>query len=142
ARSHPTTTPTEAAATRLPRLVSTRFQALFPNPSPGHFSPFPHGTRPLSVIRKYLGLPGGPGRFTQDSSSPVLLGKPPRQSQRFHLPGSHGLRPPIPGTFGYHHDLSLPGQTAAQPKRAPTTPHTQRPPAITRARFSLLRVRS
>ena len=58
----------------LPRLVGTRFQVLFHNPSPGRFSPFPHGTRPLSVIRKYLGLPGGPGRFTQDSSSPVLLG--------------------------------------------------------------------
>lgn len=81
----------------LPRLVGTRFQVLFHNPSPGHFSPFPHGTRALSVIREYLGLPDGPGRFTQDSSSPVLLGTPPRQSKRFHLPGSHGLRPPIPG---------------------------------------------
>src|SRR5690606_29413804 len=28
----------------LPRLVGTRFQVLFHNPSPGHFSPFPHGT--------------------------------------------------------------------------------------------------
>jgi hypothetical protein len=43
-------------------------------PSPGCFSPFPHGTGPLSVIREYLGLPGGPGRFTRDFSGPVLLG--------------------------------------------------------------------
>src|SRR3954447_13180037 len=43
-------------------------------PLPGCFSSFPHGTRPLSVTREYLGLPGGPGRFTADSTSPLLLG--------------------------------------------------------------------
>ena len=31
-------------------LVNTRFQVLF-TPLPGFFSPFPHGTAPLSVIR-------------------------------------------------------------------------------------------
>ena len=77
--SHPKT------ATLL-RLVGTRFQVLFHDPSPGRFSPFPHGTRSLSVIRKYLGLPGGPGRFTQDSSSPVLLGIPSNSRQGFAYP--------------------------------------------------------
>ena len=43
-------------------------------PSPGCFSPFPHGTFPLSVSGEYLALGGGPPRFTQDSSCPVLLG--------------------------------------------------------------------
>ena len=43
-------------------------------PSPGFFSPFPHGTGSLSVTSEYLALPGGPGKFTQDSSCPVLLG--------------------------------------------------------------------
>src|SRR5699024_4794130 len=43
----------------------------------GYFSPFPHGTDPLSVTRKYLALPGGPGRFTQDFTGPVLLGRSP-----------------------------------------------------------------
>ena len=42
-------------------------------PCPGCFSPFPHGTRPLSVSREYLALPDGPGRFAQDSSCPALL---------------------------------------------------------------------
>ena len=42
-------------------------------PSSGCFSPFPHGTRTLSVSREYLALPDGPGRFTQDSSCPALL---------------------------------------------------------------------
>ena len=61
----------------LPRLVSTRFQVLFHDPSPGHFSPFPHGTGSLSVTREYLGLGGGPPGFTRDSTSPVLLGNTP-----------------------------------------------------------------
>src|SRR5919205_2120150 len=43
-------------------------------PLPGYFSPFPHGTCPLSVIRKYLGLPGGPGRFTANYTGSLLLG--------------------------------------------------------------------
>src|SRR5450432_1318548 len=60
----------------LPRLVGTRFQVLFHDPSPGHFSPFPHGTCSLSVTREYLGLGGGPPGFTRDFSGPVLLGIP------------------------------------------------------------------
>jgi hypothetical protein len=68
ARSHP-------PERRLPRLVSTRFQALFHDPSPGCFSSFPHGTSPLSVTREYLGLADGPARFTRDFTGPVLLGK-------------------------------------------------------------------
>ena len=60
--------------TALPRLVGARFQVLFHDPSPGHFSPFPHGTGSLSVTREYLGLGGGPPGFTRDFSGPVLLG--------------------------------------------------------------------
>ena len=37
------------------------------------FSPFLHSTCSLSVSRKYLALPDGPGRFTQDFSCPALL---------------------------------------------------------------------
>ena len=42
-------------------------------PSSGFFSPFPHGTRSLSVSQEYLALPDGPGRFAQDYSCPALL---------------------------------------------------------------------
>ena len=42
-------------------------------PSSGCFSPFPHGTRTLSVSQEYLALPDGPGGFTQDYSCPALL---------------------------------------------------------------------
>jgi hypothetical protein len=74
ARSHPE---------RLPRLVSTRFQALFHDPSPGCFSSFPHGTSSLSVTREYLGLASGLARFTRDFTGPVLLGKTPRSHGSF-----------------------------------------------------------
>ena len=42
-------------------------------PSPGFFSPFPHGTASLSVATTYLALEGGPPRFRQGFSCPVLL---------------------------------------------------------------------
>ena len=67
-------------ADTLPRLVGARFQVLFHDPSPGHFSPFPHGTCSLSVTREYLGLGGGPPGFTRNSTGSVLLG---------NTPGSH-----------------------------------------------------
>src|ERR1700691_3443217 len=61
----------------LRRLVGTRVQVLFHDPSPGCFSPFPHGTGSLSVTREYLGLGGGPPRFTRNFTGSVLLGTPP-----------------------------------------------------------------
>ncbi len=42
-------------------------------PSPGFFSPFPHGTGSLSVGNEYLALEGGPPIFRQDNTCPVLL---------------------------------------------------------------------
>src|SRR3984957_17508374 len=56
-------------------------------PLPGYFSPFPHGTNPLSVIRKYSGLPGGPGRFTADFTGPLLLGEQHKTGMQFSPTG-------------------------------------------------------
>ena len=42
-------------------------------PSSGCFSPFPHGTCPLSVTEEYLGLEGGPPIFRQGFTCPALL---------------------------------------------------------------------
>ena len=42
-------------------------------PSPGFFSPFPHGTGSLSVGREYLALEDGPPMFRQDCTCPALL---------------------------------------------------------------------
>src|SRR5438552_6961070 len=44
-------------------------------PSPGCFSPFPHGTCSLSVAGEYLALRDGPRRFPQGFSCPVVLGR-------------------------------------------------------------------
>ena len=62
------------------------------------FSPFPHGTSALSVIEEYLGLEGGPPRFTQDYTCPALLGIP-LGVVRNRLPGFHRLWRAIPGRF-------------------------------------------
>ena len=43
-------------------------------PSPGFFSPFPHGTCSLSVIEDYLALADGPAGFTQDTWVPCYSG--------------------------------------------------------------------
>src|SRR5581483_5893593 len=42
-------------------------------PSPGFFSPFPHGTGSLSVGREYLAFEDGPPMFRQDYTCLVLL---------------------------------------------------------------------
>src|SRR5690606_2803546 len=119
-KRHAVTTPTHKAwATRLPRLVGTRFQVLFHNPSPGHFSPFPHGTRPLSVTREYLGLPDGPGRFTRDSSGPVLLGTPSQTVATVSPTRLSRSTAAHSKAFGYHDDFSLPGRPADRPRELP-----------------------
>src|SRR5947208_550043 len=52
----------------------TEFDWPFTTPLPGYFSPFPHGTCPLSVTREYSGLAGGPAGFTPNFTGSVLLG--------------------------------------------------------------------
>ena len=42
-------------------------------PSPGFFSPFPHGTGSLSVGQEYLALEDGPPMFGQGFTCPALL---------------------------------------------------------------------
>src|SRR5919201_225556 len=62
------------------------------------FSPFPHGTRALSVIEEYLGLEGGPPGFAQNSTCATLLGIP-LGAVRVQLPGCHRLWRAVPGRF-------------------------------------------
>ena len=72
------------------RISFTRHQACF--------SPFPHGTRALSVIEEYLGLEGGPPRFAQNSTCSALLGIP-LGVVHVRLRGCHPLWRAIPGRF-------------------------------------------
>ena len=85
-------------------------------PCQGCFSPFPHGTRSLSVSREYLALPDGPGGFTQDSSCPALL-RMPLGLRRLRVPDYHRLWSLFPGcsarvlntvSWSYNPNIALP----------------------------------
>ena len=65
-------------------------------PCSGFFSPFPHGTGPLSVSREYLALRDGPRGFTPDFSCPALLRCRLGCLHRFRVRGLHPLRPQFP----------------------------------------------
>ena len=97
--------------TTLLPLVGTRFQDLFTRHL-ACFSPFPHGTRALSVIEEYLGLEGGPPRFAQNSTWSALLGIP-LGAVRVQLPGFHRLWRVIPDRFTL---------ASCIPRCGPTTP--------------------
>ena len=71
-------------------------------PCSGFFSPFPHGTGPLSVSQEYLALPDGPGRFTQDSSCPALL-RMPASAVCLRVRVCHPLRRSFPARFRFAH---------------------------------------
>jgi hypothetical protein len=116
-------TPSPAATAGSDGLSAHGFRYSF-TPLPGYFSPFPHGTYPLSVTRKYLALPGGPGRFTRNSTSSVLLGHT-HTLRQVHV-SSTGLSPtPVlfPTRFDYtntHHRPVMLNRTM----HAPQHPHS------------------
>jgi hypothetical protein len=67
-------------------------------PSPGFFSPFPRGTRSLSVNEEYLALEDGPPRFPPGCSCPAVLGYPlglPPLSSKGLSPSMAGLSRPF-----------------------------------------------
>ena len=59
------------------------------------FSPFPHGTRTLSVSREYLALPDGPGGFAQNSTCSALL-RIPLRPLMLRIRDYHPLRSRFP----------------------------------------------
>ena len=60
-------------------------------PSPGFFSPFPHGTGSLSVSKEYLALDDGPPIFNQDFSCPDLLVRVLSSWVKLHIRDYHPL---------------------------------------------------
>jgi hypothetical protein len=65
-------------------------------PSPGFFSPFPHGTGSLSVNWEYLALEDGPPIFSQDNTCPDLLGASSVPQEPFRVRGYHPVSPHFP----------------------------------------------
>lgn len=90
----------QAACPTLPRLVGTRFQVLF-HSAPAVLFTIPSRYYPLSVTREYLGLAGGPARFTRNFSGSVLLGRSSSEPHRFRLRGSYPLRRTFRMSFDY-----------------------------------------
>ena len=70
-------------------------------PSPGFFSPFPHGTSALSVATEYLALDRGRPRFRPGFSCPAVLRYRIKETNAFHVRGFHPLRPAFPEPFHY-----------------------------------------
>ena len=120
-------------------LTAHGFRYYF-TPLPGYFSPFPHGTDSLSVTRKYLDLPGGPGRFTRDSTSPVLLGWHTRGLTHYDYRTLTLSGRPSQGV--HLHARTSRQQPVETVTRTPTTPMMQPSTGITHHRFSLFRFRS
>ena len=99
-------------------------------PSPGFFSPFPHGTCSLSVAGSYSALDRGRPGFRQGSSCPALLRHRARKSAAFRLRGYHALRPRFPARSAMRRfSRNFPGHP-----RAALQPRSRR--------FGLLPVRS
>ena len=55
------------------------------------FSPFPHGTGTLSVVKLYLALCDGPHKFPQNFSCSAVLGNKIREIHYFRLQDCHLL---------------------------------------------------
>src|SRR5687768_3488274 len=84
-----TQSPHEGAPTACTYAVSGSISL----PSPGFFSPFPHGTCSLSVSQEYLALEDGPPIFSQDTTCPDLLDVCDLQ---FRVRGYHPVSPSFP----------------------------------------------
>ena len=115
ARRHPS----KRAPTACRRTVSGSLSL----PCSGSFSPFPHGTCPLSVSWEYLALPDGAGRFGQDSSGPALL-RIPSGPLPLRVRGFHPLRRAFPSASAR---LRGPSRRSFYPARA-LTPAVWAPP--------------
>ena len=75
-------------------------------PSPGFFSPFPHGTGSLSVSQEYLALEDGPPIFRQDITCPVLLVARLVPRGSFRVRGYHPLSPDFPDRSTNFHAIT------------------------------------
>ena len=86
-------------------------------PSPGFFSPFPHGTSALSVATEYLALDRGRPRFRQGFSCPAVLRYCIKETYQFHVRGFHPLRLAFPNhsIINMFYDSSAYAHAALQP---------------------------
>ena len=90
-------------------------------PSPGFFSPFPHGTSSLSVASECLALEDGPPRFPRDCTCPAVLGNCLQEDRTRFVYGTitlSGWPFQAPSTTRRFDDF--PGCTLRQPHNPPS----------------------
>ena len=116
--------------------MSARFQVLFHSP-PGVLFTIPSRYSSAIGHREVFRRPSGLGRFTQDSTGPVLLGAAPAQPAGFRLRGCHPLRPPIPGDSATRPVQCTAPRRGGDGKNAPRQHRARNPRrVIARARFN------
>ena len=116
--------------------MSARFQVLFHSP-PGVLFTIPSRYSSAIGHREVFRRPSGLGRFTQDSTGPVLLGAAPAQPAGFRLRGCHPLRPPIPGGSATRPVQCTAPRRGGDGKNAPRQHRARNPRrVIARARFN------
>ena len=123
-------------------LVGIRFQVLFHSPSRSAFHLSLTGTGSLSVTREYLALEGGPPRFPQGFTCPVVLGN---TAQRADCHFAYRTITFCGRTFQIASAMTSVGNSPAGLRSCPAVPHN--PVCTTRARltykrFGLFPVRS
>src|SRR6202012_5175445 len=99
-------------------------------PLPGYFSPFPHGTSPLSVTKEYLALEVGTPSFSPRFTGADLLRNACGRSCDF-VYGTIALFGAWFHTLRLPHDLVTSAEPATARTRRPTTPAAQRVAAYT-----------
>src|SRR5690242_8856985 len=105
------------------RLQARGFRYYF-SPLQGYFSPFPHGTSPLSVTREYLALEGGPPSFGPRFTGAVLLRNISREAVRFRLRDDCPLWCAVPRASANtrlcnsRRDTHIPEETSYNPQQA------------------------
>ena len=116
--------------------MSARFQVLFHSP-PGVLFTIPSRYSSAIGHREVFRRPSGLGRFTQDSTGPVLLGAAPAQPAGFRLRGCHPLRPPVPGGSATRPVQCTAPRRGGDGKNAPQQHRARNPRrVIARARFN------
>jgi hypothetical protein len=100
-------------------------------PSPGFFSPFPHGTTALSVAVTYLALESGLPSFRQGFSCPAVLRFRSNVAGCISRTGLSPSSVALPSSVLLYIRFVTTRGRVHFPQNGPTTPHTQRCTAYT-----------
>ncbi len=109
-------------------LYAHGFRIYF-TPLAGFFSPFPHGTSPLSVTREYLGLAGGSRQIHAEFLEFGITWDTSYELIAFRLRGVSPSMPDFPTSFIYAINFLTHLNERQSIPTGPTTPILQRLPA-------------